>query len=260
LIFMPLKRIALYGGTFDPIHLGHLAVAQTLVEQFALDGLVFIPAQVAPHKRAAQVTPAIHRYTMLALATQYDSRFCVSTTELDSPQRPYTIDTLATFQALFHGSARLFFVMGADSWSEITTWRAWERVLALVSHIVMGRPGYDWSPLQLPDDSRTKIIDLRGAEAERVQTEIGRDDGPKIYLSDAVMMDVSATALRAAVKDGRGTEWSTLVPPPVADYIGKYRLYREKHETELFYQGSGFTSGLEIEAATSESARTHGGR
>src|SRR4028119_1977450 len=92
----PNTRIALYGGTFDPVHNAHLAVACELLKLFALDEVLFIPAHVAPHKRRS-VPPASpwHRYAMLALATQSEARFCVSTVELDEPERPYTVDTIA---------------------------------------------------------------------------------------------------------------------------------------------------------------------
>ena len=86
------RRIGLYGGTFDPVHLAHLEVARRLLELFALDEVLFIPACVAPHKRRTSVTPALHRYAMLALATQDDERLRVSTIELDAPEKPYTVD------------------------------------------------------------------------------------------------------------------------------------------------------------------------
>ena len=89
-----MKRIALYGGTFDPVHLGHLAVAHGLSKIFALDEVLFIPAYVAPHKRKEGVTPALHRYAMLALVTQHEERFRISTIELDAPEKPYTFETL----------------------------------------------------------------------------------------------------------------------------------------------------------------------
>src|SRR6185503_12838676 len=127
-------RVALYGGTFDPVHVGHLDVARRLQELFALDLVLFIPAHVAPHKRKSSVSPALHRYTMLALATQNDERLRVSTIELDAPEQPYTIETLERMQAALGDRAQLFFVMGADSWSEITTWHQWERVLSACNH------------------------------------------------------------------------------------------------------------------------------
>ena len=139
------KRIAFYGGTFDPVHLGHLAVAEEVLRLFEIDELRFVPAQVAPHKVSRAVTPALHRYAMLALATQDNDRLLVSSFELDEPERSYTVDTLAHFKADLAETSITFFIMGADSWNEITSWRDWERLLAMTSHIVVTRPGYDLS-------------------------------------------------------------------------------------------------------------------
>jgi len=221
------KRIALYGGTFDPVHIGHIAVAHGLSKLFALDEVLFIPAALAPHKRESKVTPAFHRYAMLALATQREPLMRISTIELDAPERPYTFETLARMQESVGSEAQLFFVMGADSWMEITTWREWERVLTLTNHIVVARPGYDWDALHVTPAILERIVDLRGADAERMAREIGESDRAKIYITDAVNMDVSATAIRRAVREGLDTDWLRLVTTSVADYIRKYGLYRE---------------------------------
>lgn len=221
------RRIALYGGTFDPVHTGHIAVAHGLSKLFALDRVLFIPAYVALHKRAMNVTPALNRYAMLVLATQVEARFCVSTVELDEPERPYTVQTLSRIQDTLEGEVRLFFIMGADSWMEIATWREWERVLTLSNHIVVARPGYELSVAHVTPAIRERVVDLRGREPEQVSGEIDKSDGTKIYVTDAVNMDVSATAIRQAVNEGRDADWLKLVQPPVADYIRKYGLYKE---------------------------------
>lgn len=221
-----MKRIALYGGTFDPVHTGHLAVAQALSKLFALDEVLFIPAAHAPHKRVSKVTPAIHRYAMLALATQGEPSLRVSTVEIDAPERPYTFETLARMRESLGNEAQLFFVMGADSWMEITTWREWERVLALSNHIVAVRPGYELSAEHVAPAIRERVVDLRGMDSEHAARELDNDDGAKIYVTDAVSIDVSATMIRQAVREGRDADWLELVTPPVADYIRKYELYR----------------------------------
>jgi nicotinate-nucleotide adenylyltransferase len=222
------RRIALYGGTFDPVHTGHVAVADGLSKLFALDQVLFIPAYVAPHKRGANVTPALHRYAMLALATQGEASFRVSTVELDAPERPFTFETLSRMRESLGEDAQLFFVMGADSWMEMTTWREWERVLALSNHIVVTRPGYELSAEHVTPGIRERIIDLRGKKKEEAALEIDKSDGARVYVTDAVKMDVSATMIRQAVKAGRETDWLQYVQPSVADYIRKYGLYREE--------------------------------
>src|SRR5918997_6967922 len=110
------RRVGVYGGSFDPVHDGHLALARELVRLFGFDELHFVPAHHAPHKRSSRPTSAWHRHAMLALATQDDEALKVSTAELDAPERPYTVETIARLRTeLGDGGVRLFFVMGADS-------------------------------------------------------------------------------------------------------------------------------------------------
>ena len=202
------KRIALYGGTFDPVHLGHVEVARKVLELFEIEKVVFIPAQIAPHKVGRPVTEPIHRYAMLALATQDDPRLLISRFELDAPDRRYTVDTMAEFQRRLGDDAELFFIMGADSWSEITTWRDWERLLQMTNHIVVTRPGYDAAPA--PSGL-----------------------GERIFFTDAVMKDISATDIRRLAGEGGVDELEKLVPKTVADYIKKYGIYRNSNEAKL---------------------------
>ncbi|MCA1630794.1 MAG: nicotinate-nucleotide adenylyltransferase [Acidobacteria bacterium] len=220
------KRIAIYGGTFDPVHDGHLAVARSLVELLALDCLMFVPAHTAPHKRSAPPTSPWHRHAMLALATQGEERFRVSSVELEAPERPYSVDTVARLREEFHG-ARLFFVMGADSWAEITTWREWERLLEMCDHVVVTRPGYELSFEHVPVKIRARVVDLRGSAGGRAPRAVAEGEPPKIFLSDAVSEDVSATEVRRGVARGENLD-GLRVPRAVADYINKYGLYRDQ--------------------------------
>jgi nicotinate-nucleotide adenylyltransferase len=222
------ERIAIYGGTFDPVHLGHLEVAKRVSELFEINSLLFVPAKVAPHKLTRPVTPAIHRYAMLVLATQEDLRLSVSTFELEAANRCYTVDTLAHFKSEASTSADLFFVMGADSWSEITTWREWQRLLGLVNHIVVTRPGYEINLELIESSLRERIVDLRGTR--QIAQAVTETAGEKIFITDAVMMKHSATQIRRAVRADDWNELRRLVPPPVAEYIRKYELYRESNE------------------------------
>ena len=203
------KRIALYGGTFDPVHIGHLEIARRVSRVFEIEKVVFIPAQVAPHKIGRPVTEPIHRYAMLALATQADPQLVVSTFELDAPDRRYTVDTVEHFQRELGDSSELFFIMGADSWSEITTWRDWERLLAMINHIVVTRPGFE--------SSKSHVGEL----------------GERVVFTDAVMMDISATNIRRMASEGRYEDLAGLLPGPVLEYIRKYQIYRELNEAKL---------------------------
>ena len=199
------QRIALYGGTFDPVHIGHLEVARRVSQLFEIKSVLFVPAQMAPHKIGLPVTEPIHRYAMLALATQDDPQLLISTFELDAPDRRYTVDTVAHFQRALGESTELFFIMGADSWAEITTWREWERLLTMINFIVVTRPGY----------------------------ELGTSHTPNIFFTDVVMNDASATNIRRLAREDRWDELKNLLPGAVLEYIKKYEIYRELNEAKL---------------------------
>ena len=222
------RRVALYGGTFDPVHLGHLEVARRVAELFEIERVLFVPAQIAPHKLTRAVTAPLHRYAMLVLASQNDPQLFVSTSELDTPDRHYTVDTIAHFQSSFGDSTELFFIMGADSWSEITTWRDWERLLTMTSHIVVTRPGYDVGNEHVGAFLRDRIVDLRSLDNDA--GKIQQLSGARIFVTDVVNKDISATEIRDVAKQGRFDDLNNLVPQPVAEYIKKYGIYRDSHE------------------------------
>src|SRR5215510_15391241 len=217
-------RIALYGGTFDPVHVGHLEVARRVAQLFEIEKVVFIPAQMAPHKIGRPVTKPIHRYAMLALATQNDPQLSISSFELDDPDRRYTVDTVEHFQRTLGDETELFFIMGADSWSEITTWREWERLLTMTNHIVVTRPGYEPATTHVGAIAE-RIVDLRSGKQA-----MGREG---IFFTDVVVNDVSATNIRRLASEGRTEELKGLVPGPVLEYIRKYGIYRELNEAKL---------------------------
>lgn len=240
------NRIALYGGTFDPVHLGHLAIARKVSELFEIDKVLFVPAQIAPHKVGRDVTPSLHRYAMLTLATLDDANLLVSTYELESDARNYTVDTLAHFQSTLGHSTDLYFIMGADSWGEISTWREWQRLLTMANHIVVTRPGYK---IETPgNELRDRLVDLRtnkdeenkgqkhqaGAGIERLgmADQILTGSSGKIFFTDVVLKDISATTIRRLASEHNFEELTKLVPESVAEYIGKYGIYRKSNEAK----------------------------
>jgi nicotinate-nucleotide adenylyltransferase len=221
---MTLRRAAIYGGTFDPVHNGHLEVARRVQKLFALDEVVFVPAYAPPHKRKTGITSVFHRFAMLALATDRDPGLRVSTIELDQPDRPYAVDTVARMQEKLGSGYRVFFMMGADSWLEFTTWRDWQRLLQMSDQIVMTRPGY---PLEASSVDGARIADAKGLGADGIAGLIDESTGPRTFLSDAVFEKVSATEIREAARQGNGERLRQLVPSSVAGYIEKYGLYRK---------------------------------
>lgn len=213
-----MKRIAFYGGSFDPVHNGHLAIAKTLTELFALDEFTLIPAFHAPHKRDKNVTSAFCRYAMLSLATNDEPKIKVSTIELNAPEKPFTVETQTKLKKEF-SKAEIFFVIGADSWEEITTWREWEKVLTLTNIIVVTRPGYEITLPQVTPEIRERIVDLRNKNEQKINHQ-----EQKIYITDAVNLDISSTDIRQKIAEGNNA-WRKNVPPEVAKYVEKYELY-----------------------------------
>jgi nicotinate-nucleotide adenylyltransferase len=211
------RRVGIYGGTFDPVHNGHLEVARRVLELFELDEVIFVPACVPPHKRNANITSAFHRFAMVALAIEADQRLLVSTVELDAPDRPYAVDTVARLQ---DETRRLFFIIGADSWSEITTWHEWRRLVAMCDLIVATRPGY------VVESKVENFADVRGREPRAIAEMVENEAKPRVFLTDVAMIDVAATGIRRAVRAGDFEKLKTNVPLSVAAYIEKHGLYK----------------------------------
>jgi nicotinate-nucleotide adenylyltransferase len=221
-MMMEERRIAAFGGTFDPVHTGHAEIVHTIVQNFGLDQLLIVPAHRPPHKDPRGIADAYHRYTMAALATLEEPRVIVSTIELEAPDHPYTFETIERLRSTVGAGTRLFFVMGADSFQEINTWREPARLLSSTDVIVVTRPGHDVKSSHLDDRFKCTVVDLREREAELKISEDANDH--HIYLTGYVNTSVSSTEIRQKVRDGESIEG--LVPPRVADYINKYELYR----------------------------------
>jgi nicotinate-nucleotide adenylyltransferase len=221
------ERIGIYGGTFDPIHYGHLRVAAAICEAFTLDRFFFVPAFVPPHKRDRQISAPYHRYAMVVLATFNHpqiarTKLTALTIELEAPTRPYTIETLQRLQVI-HPTADLFFVMGADSFAEVNLWRNYEQLLTEYNIIVAARPpADDLSPQHLSSKCQSHVIDLRGSK----RPDLAAFSEPKVFLTDYVAVEIAATQVREAVRYGQPI--AEFVPPDVARYIAMYDLYRNE--------------------------------
>ena len=197
-------RVALFGGTFDPIHRGHLAIAKAAAEAFRLDTVLFAPVGRQPLKLEDTPTPFADRLAMVALAAASDPRFAVSNLDAPHPDATpnYTVDTLATLQSQ-QPQSTLFALVGADSFLNLRHWHQPDRLLALANWIVVSRPGFslhDLSPLQLTPDQSARV-----------------------HLLNSVHEDVSATDLRQRLH--HGDPCTDLIPPSILAYIHTHRLY-----------------------------------
>src|SRR5437870_1399076 len=158
-------RIAILGGTFDPIHNGHLAAAQSVEELFQVDELHFVPTFSPPHKQSRGITSPFHRFAMVSLATISFERFRASTMEVDALERRYTVETLDAMKHTYPG-AELLFIIGTDMYQEIETWRNYRRLFELAHLVIVNRPGFPFredvapskiltenQPVTLPDEA-----------------------------------------------------------------------------------------------------------
>jgi len=226
-------NIGLFGGTFDPIHLGHLALARAARERFQLGQILFVPANVPPHKQKQPMTSFFHRYAMVVLATANEKTFVPSLLEAPlaagdgkKPVAPpnYSIDTVRKLKQTLKKADRLFFLIGIDAFLDIGKWHRAEALLGECPFIVASRPGYSLADVAnaLPENLRpkphvTKPFAKQAALGDLVLR------GATVHLLEGVQSPVSATTVRSAGGGKKGV--GRLLTPEVADYIKKMGLY-----------------------------------
>jgi nicotinate-nucleotide adenylyltransferase len=221
-------RIGIMGGTFDPIHLGHLRAAEEIYWAFGLDRIVFVPAARPPHKEEVAAS-ALHRYEMVSLATVFTPYFAVSPLELQREGTSYSVETVREFRKTAGPDARLYFVVGVDAFLEMSTWREAEELLALTRVIVAARPGWRLDEVErlLAPDQRRLLGEptfryLKVGEVDPDQVE--RDIAPRqVLLVEVVSLDIASREIRRLAEAGRSVRH--LVPDTVAAYMAKNRLY-----------------------------------
>ncbi|HJT38105.1 MAG TPA: nicotinate-nucleotide adenylyltransferase [Actinomycetota bacterium] len=196
------RRVGVMGGSFNPIHIGHLVTADEARYTFELDEVVFVPAGRPWQKDAADVAPAEHRYMMCVIATSQDPTFRVSRIEIDREGPTYTLDTLHALK-LERPADDLFFITGADAILQILTWRDPEAVLREARFIAATRPGYD---------------------LDRLEKELPEGLEDRVAIMEIPALAISSTDVRLRARDGRPIRY--LVPAGVAEYIEKNELYR----------------------------------
>ena len=227
-------NIGLFGGTFDPVHRGHIAVARAAIERCKLHRVYFVVANVPPHKQRQAHTPFAHRFAMMALATVAEKAFIPSLLEAPEELRAakarsekpnYTIDTMRLLKRSFHKSDKLFFLIGMDAFCEIAKWHEAEALFRECEFIVAGRPGYSLADVAnaLPASLRPRPEVTRPFQKQAATGDLVLP-GATIHLLGDLHQPASATAIRQAISSGKSLD--RFLDPLVAEYIKKMRLYR----------------------------------
>jgi nicotinate-nucleotide adenylyltransferase len=218
------RRTAILGGTFDPIHVGHLFVATEAARALALDEVLLLPSRTPPHRPVDPSASVFHRFAMVALAASTDARLVASDLELLRQGPSYTADTLRMLHAAGHEAWQLFFLAGADACAEIATWRDYPAVLDLAHFVVCSRPGTPATslPARLPDLARRMLPVVRWSLGA-AHAVVLQGANTHIFLLDCPTPDVSSTDIRARARAGRPL--AGLVPPEVDHYIRRHGLY-----------------------------------
>lgn len=204
------------GGTFDPVHNGHVAVARELRVRFSLDEVRLVTACVPPH-RSVPAASAAHRYAMVTLATLDADGLISDPQEIEAGGTSFTIDTIGRLKRQFP-AANLHFITGIDAFRDIASWKDYRRLLTACHFLVTSRPGTDLELPKLPDEARARVVHLgRGRPATT------DPQPPQIFVCEIEPVPVSATDIRRAA--ARGEPLDAWVPPGVARYIRKLGLY-----------------------------------
>ena len=202
-----LSRIGIMGGTFDPIHYGHLAAAEAARVEFGLSKVIFIPAGSPPHKQSQKISDAEHRYSMTALATSSNSGFEVSRLEVDKAGITYTFNTMKELRSIYGEAPAIYFITGADAVLELLTWYKIGELLTLCKFIAVTRPGFDiW-------------------KLEQKITEITSKYDGEIICLEVPLLEISSTDIRERIRNGKPVKY--LLPEEVEAYIHRNGLYKE---------------------------------
>ncbi|HKV49234.1 MAG TPA: nicotinate-nucleotide adenylyltransferase [Candidatus Acidoferrales bacterium] len=214
------RSIGMFGGTFDPIHAGHMAVAEAALRRFHLDTIYFITSSRPPHKAKRDLAPFLHRYTMVALACADHAHYVASVAEapLEGPGHVfYTIDTVRRFHRE-HPDDHLYFIVGADQFLEIPTWKSYESLLDACDFIIASRPGFRLDALRLVIPPE-KLGRTHSADNHRIALRKSA-----VHLLPTVASHVSSTEVRERIQRSQGIRG--LVPARVEEYILRQAIYR----------------------------------
>lgn len=217
-------RVGILGGSFNPVHLGHLRAAEEVREALQLDRVLFVPAALPPHKVGHRLAAPRHRLAMVRLAIRDHPAFEVSSIELERRGRSYSVDTLRVLRAR-RPDWCLHFIVGMDAFAEIDTWKEYRELFALADFVVIPRPGFTPRPLRalLPVAAR------RDFWYAPDRLTLHHRSGHRVAFQSVTGFDISATAIRARVGQGKSIRY--LVPTAVERYIATHRLYRRRSVT-----------------------------
>ncbi len=217
-----MKKIGLFGGTFNPIHLGHLRAAEEIRENFDLDQMIFIPASYPPHKPKVAVPAASLRVEMVRLAIEDNPHFALSEVELKRPGKSYSIETIKHFRQKFGLRASLYFLVGLDAFLEIHTWKDYGALFSHCHFVILSRPGLEkkFSAKHLP-------VELAGDfcyDAEK--GGYAHRSGFFVFPREITALDISSTKVRENIQKGRSIKY--LLSSPVEDFIRSHKLYQNR--------------------------------
>ncbi|MGV7220430.1 MAG: nicotinate-nucleotide adenylyltransferase [Nitrospinales bacterium] len=219
-------KVGIYGGTFDPVHLGHINLALQAKTQFLLDKVVFIPANTSPHKESQPVTAAFHRLAMLTMALEDYSNFYTSTIEINRKGTSYTVDTLEMLGESMNNSD-LYLIMGADSFLELNTWKEYRRLTSLVNILVGNRPGF---PLLNPKIEVEKVFGKENnpyCSIPSKPSEFSHQESKhKLYFFQIPPKDIASRKIRTEKIPSSSNK--KILPPQVDQYIIVNQLYKER--------------------------------
>jgi nicotinate-nucleotide adenylyltransferase len=216
------QRLGILGGTFNPIHLGHLAAAEEVRDRLKLDKVMFIPSFLPPHKSEEDMPSAVQRQEMVRLAITGNPHFTVSDVEIRRGGRSYTIDTIEALRQA-HVGAELYFITGLDSFLEIGTWKEWKRLMELCAFVVLSREGYrfrDIAKLEFLNAPEHDLATLDGREREEALIRTGN---MRVHLERVPFYDISSTDIRTRLRTGRSIKYH--LPEAVEHYIIENKLY-----------------------------------
>jgi nicotinate-nucleotide adenylyltransferase len=214
------EPLGVLGGTFDPIHYGHLRLAEQVGEQLELAQVYLVPASVPPHRSAPNVTAA-HRLEMVRLAIAGNPRLRLDDRECRRQGASYTVDTLAELRVEFGAARPICLLMGLDAYVALDTWSRWRQLFELAHVVVAHRPGFEPAAGTMAGDLARETASRRTENPGELRVE----PAGKLFATDITPLDISATAIRAALRDGRSVRY--LLPDTVLDYIARNRLYKD---------------------------------